>query len=589
MADSAWLNGPAGITLDKKGNIYFVDQNNCRIRMINISTDTIYTLAGSKAGFSGDTGPASAARFWYPLGIALDSANNIYISDTYENRIRKINHSNDTINTIIGNGTSAFSGDGGPASAAEVWQPHYLSFDKAGNLFIADMANGRIREVTVSNGNITTLAGDGFPGYNGNNISALTTQLSNPTGVATDVAGNIYIVDNGDNMVREVDASTGNILKVAGTGIGGYSGDGGPAGKAQLSGPDGIALDASGNIYVADESNNRIREINAVSNTITTVAGNGSQGFSGDNSIATSAELFEPVDVAFDSAGNMYIADMINNRIREVYALNKHIKTIVGNGYGAKTYGGGFSGDGGLATAAELYQPQGIAVDRAGNIYIADTWNDRIRKVDAKTHIITTIGGNGNWNYTGDGGPATDAQLGIPTCVRLDGYGNIYIADYYNNAVRVISVWDSTISTVAGNGYQNYSGDGGPATSAELDLAHGLCFDNSYNLYIADNGNNRIREVMGPLSVNNISNNSSVLVYPNPASDLVNISLKGTALSNAILKITDIAGRFVMTKKLGLIHQNQPITLDISSFSNGIYIVNISDGKQQLTSKVVKW
>ncbi len=186
--------------------------------MIKASTDTIYTLAGGKAGFSGDGGPATKAQFWYPLGITVDAAGNVLVADTYENRKREITIINDTIRTICGNGNSSFAGDGGPASAAEVFQPHYITFDAAGNLFIADMGNNRIREILASNGNITTVSGDGLPGDNGNNISALTSQLSYPTDVASDKSGNIYVAEVGNNMIREIDYSTGNILKIAGTG-----------------------------------------------------------------------------------------------------------------------------------------------------------------------------------------------------------------------------------------------------------------------------------------------------------------------------------------------------------------------------------
>ncbi len=442
-ATSAWLHSPAGITLDKAGNIYFVDQNNCRIRMIKASNNTIYTLSGGKAGFSGDGGPATKAQFWYPLGIAVDASGNVYIADTYENRVRKITISTDTIRTICGTGNGIFSGDGGPASSANLFQPHYLSFDASGNLYIADMGNNRIRELLASNNTITTLAGDGMPGYNGNNISATTSQLSNPTYTASDDSGNIYIADNGNNMIREINYRTGNILKIAGNGIGGFSGDEGPAGKAQLSGPNGIAINDTGNIFVADEYNNRIREINASTNTIATMAGIGNAGYSGDGGLAKSAEFYNPVDIAFDTSGDMFIADMINNRIREINATTHRVKTVAGNGYNAKNYGGGFSGDGGAAVSAELYQPQGVVVDKSNTyLYIADTWNDRIRRVNLKTGIITTVAGNGTYGYTGDGGPASSAELGIPTSVALDANGNLYIADFYNNLGQLVSVWD---------------------------------------------------------------------------------------------------------------------------------------------------
>ncbi len=586
-ADSARLHSPAGIALDKAGNIYFVDQNNCRIRMIKASTDTIYTISGGKAGFSGDGGPATKAQFWYPLGIAVDGSGNVFITDTYENRIREITVSNDTIRTISGTGSSSFSGDGGPASSAALFQPHYISFDASGNLFVADMGNNRVREILASNGNITTLAGDGIPGYNGNNIPAVTAQLSNPCGVSVDDSGNVYFSDNGNNMIREITKS-GNILKVAGNGYGGFSGDGGPAGKAQFSGPDGITVNDSGYIYIADEYNNRIRKVNPVTNTITTIAGKGNAGYSGDGGFATNAELFYPVDVAIDSKGNIFIADMINDRIRRIDAVSHGIKTVAGNGYNSKNWSGGFSGDGGPATLAELNQPQGIAVDNNNNLYIADTWNDRIRKVDLTTGKISTIIGDGNWGYSGDGGPASAAELGIPTSVKLDAEGNIYIADYYNNVVRQVRAWDSTITTVAGTGTQSYSGDGGPATSADLDLAHGLGFDPWGNLYIADYGNNRIRMVTTPEGIHSIQQKGTISVYPNPTENEIHINISGFESDHATLEIIDITGKTIIQKELSKLYLAAPISLNISSLSSGMYFVKIKSTTQQITAKIVK-
>lgn len=587
LADSSRLNGPAGIALDKKGNVYFVDQNNCRIRKLNISNDTVYTLSGGNAGFSGDGGPAKKAQFWYPIGITLDTVGNIYIADTYDNRIREITIANDTINTICGNGWSTFAGDGGPASAAEIFQPRYLNFDKTGNLLFADIGNNRVREISFAD-TVNTLAGDGMPGYNGDNINALTSQLSNPTNLVSDNSGDIFFSDNGNNMVREVDASTGNILKIAGTGKAGYSGDGGPAGKAQLSGPCGIALNDSGDIIFADEYNERIRKINHSSNMISTIAGNGAAGYAGNGGIATSAELFYPVDIAIDSIGEIYIADMVNDRIREVNKFGK-MKLTAGNGYNSNNWGGGFSGDGGSAIVAELNQPQSVALDKSNNLYIADTWNYRVRKVNLSTGIITTIAGNGSWGYNGDGGPATAAEISPPTCVRLDAYGNLYIADFYNNAIREVSVWDSTITTVVGTGTQNFSGDGGPAIQAELDLPHGICFDRPGNMYVADYGNNRIRKITSPLAVKNISNgNGSLSVFPNPADKEIYVAIHGFNLENASLSVIDITGRTVMLTDISNHYSAAPLMVNISSLSPGIYFVNLKNGSSQITSKIVK-
>ena len=221
-----------------------------------------------------------------------------------------------------------------------------------------------------------------------------------------------------------MNSTTGIITTIAGNGIAGYSGDGGLATNAELNNPYGVAVDSNGNIYIADTNNNRIRKVNSTTGIITTIAGNGTAGYSGDGGLATNAELYYPYGVAVDSNGNIYIADTYNNRIRKVNSTTGIITTIAGNGTA------GYSGDGGPATNAQLNYPYGVAVDSSGNIYIADTDNNRIRKVNSTTGIITTIAGNGNPGYSGDGGPATNAELYDPSGVAVDSNGNIYIADY---------------------------------------------------------------------------------------------------------------------------------------------------------------
>jgi sugar lactone lactonase YvrE len=323
-------------------------------------TYTIHTFAGNgTAGYSGDNGPATSATL-SPAGIAVDSAGNLYIADS--NRIRKI--SKGTITTVAGNGTYGFSGDNGPATSAQLFNPQGVAVDAAGNLYIADTYNNRIRK--VSNGVITTVAGNGTSGSRDENIPATSAQLNWPYGVAVDAAGNIYIANTYNNRVCKV--SGGMITTVAGNGTHGYGGDNGPATAAQLSWPDGVAVDAAGNLYIADTDNDRIRKVSG--GVITTVAGNGTEGFSGDKGPATSAQLGWPYSVAVDAAGNLYIADTYNNHIRKV--SNGVITTVGGDG----TFG--FGGDNGPATSAAV-SPAGIAVDSAGALYVADGVNNRIR------------------------------------------------------------------------------------------------------------------------------------------------------------------------------------------------------------------
>jgi sugar lactone lactonase YvrE len=361
--------------------LYIADSYNYRIRKVT-SGGTITTVAGNgSCCFSGDGGPATSAELAYPQGVAVDASGNLYIADTDNSRIRKV--TSGTITTVAGTGVYGYSGDNGPATSAELYYPYGVAVDAAGNLYIADTDNTRVRKVSAA-GVITTLVGGGGLGDGGLGVFG---SLNQPYGVARSNTGITYIADASHNRVRAV-AASGAISTVAGTGVAGFSGDGGPAGSAQLNNPRGLALDASGNLYIADTSNARIRKV-STSGTITTVAGNGGWGYSGDNGPATSAELYYPQGVAVDASGSLYIADTNNFRIRKVTSGGT-ITTVAGTG----VYG--YSGDNGPATSAELYYPQGVAVDAAGNLYIADSYNYRIRKVTSGG-TITTVAGKGGY------------------------------------------------------------------------------------------------------------------------------------------------------------------------------------------------
>ncbi len=342
-------------------------------------------------------------------------------------------------------------------------------------------------------GIINTAAGiGGADGFSGDGGLATQAQLYWPWGIAVDGHGNIYFADSGNYRIRKLTASTGDISTVAG-GTYGYYGDGGPATSAELRDPYGVAVDASGNIYIADTSNNRIRKVTVSTGIISTVAGNGTAGYSGDGHAATSAELSGPQGVAVDASGNIYIADSDSFVVRKVTAATGIISTVAGNGTQ------GYSGNGGLATSAELGGPASVAVDASGNIYVADNsvynYDNTIRKITASTGIISLVAGTGTSGYSGDGGPATAAQLNGPTDVLVDTSGNVYIADYSNSVIRKVTASTGDISTVAGNGVEGYFGDSGSATSAELLDPAGMALDPSGNLYIADTFNNRIRVV----------------------------------------------------------------------------------------------
>ena len=495
-ATAAELHQPDGLAVDNAGNIYIADHGNNRIRKVTAATGIISTVAGNgTAGYSGDGGAATSAELSGPGGLVVDAAGNIYIGDFGNNRIRKVNASTGIISTLAGNGTQGYSGDGGAATSAELNGPCGLALDSAANVYVADYGNNRVRKVTVSTGIISTVAGNGTAGYAGDGGAATSAELNQLVGVAIDTSGNIYVADYGNNRIRKVTVSTGVISTVAGNGTAGYSGDGGAATSGELNGPGDVAADAAGSIYVADIGNNRIRKVTASTGILSTVAGNGTAGFAGDGGTATSGELNQPDGVKLDSLGHMYISDLGNNRVRAVSPAGivipgtGLINTIAGNGTA------GYSGDGGAATLADLYSPNGVVVDSAGNVYIVDASNNRVRKVNASSGIITTVAGNGTAGYSGDGGPGTNAQLNDPTGVAIDTSGNIYIAEYNNCRIRKVAATTGIITTVAGNGTAGYSGDGGQATSASLAYPQGVAVDASGNIYIADSSNNRIRKV----------------------------------------------------------------------------------------------
>jgi uncharacterized protein (TIGR03437 family) len=335
---------------------------------------TISTFAGTgTGGFTGDGGPATAAEIYNPLGVAADPAGNIYFSDNVNDRIRKISTSG-IITTVVGTGANGYNGDNIPGTSASIANPFYLAIDAAGNLYFADTGNSRIRKL-ATNGIITTVAGGGGAGYTGDGGPATSAQLDRADGVALDASGNIYIADSLNYVIRKVTAATGVISTIAGTGgVKGYTGDGGPATSAKLNLPVDLVVDPSGNIYFSDQDNDVIRKI-ATNGVITTFAGSGRAGFAGDGGPATSASMNGPSGVALDPAGNLYIGEVGSSRIR-VVLTNGTITTVAGD-----LTVGGFSGDGGPAISAELYQPRGVAVGPYGDIYIADDSNNRIRQL----------------------------------------------------------------------------------------------------------------------------------------------------------------------------------------------------------------
>ena len=334
----------------------------------------IRTVAGSNTrGFSGDGGSATSAAFDQPRAAAVGPDGAVYVSDTFNHRIRRVDPGG-AVTTLVGTGHAAYAGDGGPAQAAALHWPHGVAVDPAGAaLYIADSANHRIRRVDLASGVITTVAGGPTPGFGGDGGPAVAARLQDPKAVWVAPSGDVYIADSGNERIRRVNPA-GTISTVAGTGVAGYSGDGGPALAAQFDGPRGVAGDSAGNLYVADDNNNRVRRIDS-SGVVSTVAGTGPAGFSGDAGPAGSAQLNHPRGVAVDGRGNVFIADTMNARIRMVDTAGV-ISTVAGCGRH------GFGGDGGPATGARMFEPRGVAVNAAGHLFVADTYNDRIRQVE---------------------------------------------------------------------------------------------------------------------------------------------------------------------------------------------------------------
>ncbi|MHB1823414.1 MAG: NHL repeat-containing protein, partial [Acidimicrobiales bacterium] len=466
-ATGAELYDPAGLAF-VGGQLYIADRLNDRLRVVS-SSGIISTFAGD--GLSGPplsgSGSASTVALDRPSAVAVDNAGNVLIADSAANQIVEVSPSG-IAGVFAGTGVSGFSGDGGPATAAELDDPTGLAVASNGDVYIADAGSNRVRMVTPS-GIITTVAGTGVAGFSGDGGPATAAELDYPNALAISATGALLISDGGNRRVREVSAS-GIITTVAGNGTLGLSGDGGPAAEAGLSEPLGVAV-GPGGVYVADAWNDAVRRI-LPSGVIETVA--------------TAADgLSFPVAVAVDAAGDIFVADW-SNRVVEITPSGA-ATTFAGTGVA------GFSGDGGPATAAELDHPSGLAVAPNGDVYISDAGNNRVRMVNP-SGIITTVAGTGVAGFSGDGGPATAAELDYPNGLALGPDGGLFIADRNNQRIREI-LPDGIITTVAGNGEVGYTGENVPALSEALNYPAGVAVGPSGNLYIADDGNCIVQKV----------------------------------------------------------------------------------------------
>jgi len=498
-ATDATINYPKGLIADQSGNVFIADTLNHRIRKVD-PEGIITNFAGDgSSGHSGNGGLATSASMDEPHGVAVDGLGNVYIADTKNHRIRMVDTS-DFMNPFAGSGNNSYqelTDEDVLATTASLNEPNGVYVDASGNVFIADTGNCMIRKVDASTNRITRVAGavsGGNPscGYSGDGGQATLAQLNKPRAVYVDIDGNIYIADDDNHRIRKVDISTGIITTIAGNGVGGYGGDGGPATSASLSNPKGVWVDEVGNVLIADTENHRIRKIGVTPENITTVAGDGTASYSGDDGPATTASLKKPHAVCIHEASApayLVIADPSNHRIREVNLNTGIITTVAG------TLWSGYNGDNIDATSARLYYPFGVHVDASHNTYIADTYNHRIRKVDGKTGIITTVAGTGSKGFSGDGGPAISASLRYPFNVYLDSAGNIYIVDTFNYRIRKVDAATQIITTVVGDGSAKFKGDGGLATDASIMKSYDVAVDSAGNIFIADTHSHAIRKV----------------------------------------------------------------------------------------------
>lgn len=535
-ATSIALN-PRGLAVTADA-LYIADQRNSLIRKVDLASGVASVAAGTAAqGFTGDGGQAAVASLNTPTDVDI-AGTTMYIADSLNHRVRAVSLTTGVITTVTGTGANASTGDGGAATAAAVMGPTGIAVDTAGNIFITEPSTDKIRKITAATGNIstfatptaprgidtdaagnvyvttghavvrypaaggaaTTLAGTGTAGSSGDNGAASGAQLNNPYGVTVDASNNVYISETSGHRIRLITAATGIITTVAGSGTGGLQGDGGAPTAARLSYPSEVVLAQDGALYIAQFSTSAQTPIYSVvrkvqSNVISTFAGNGWFAFSGDGGQATDAQFDRPAGMAIDSAGNLFVADSYNNRIRRI-APDGVVTTVAGSGTGCASgcTTGASVRDGQLATTAYLYRPTNVALDAAGNLYISDAGHRRIRMVDVNTGLISTIAGTGNTGWQADGVPAATTNISTPQGLLVSADGTtITFADSTDRRIRQFTVGD-TIDTIAGTGVQGHA-DGDATTVATLYQPMDVVIGADGALYIADGTGNQIRRL----------------------------------------------------------------------------------------------
>ena len=474
-----------GVAVDSENNLYISHRSKNRIRKVS-QDGVITTIAGNgRAGFGGDNGPALKASLNFPAGLCHDRAGNLYIADRNNHRVRRIDTSG-IITTVAGTGTPDWGGDGGPAIKAHLNYPSDLVCDGNGNLYISDRSNNRIRKVN-SKGIISTIVGLGPPEFGGDFGPAEDAFLKYPFGIDLDKKGNLYIADRGNNRIRKVD-SQGIITTVAGDGTHFFSGDYGPATRASLAYPTDVVVDNEGNLYIADRNNNRIRRVDPLG-IMTTVMGIGRYEYNGDNEIASETSLHLPFALTLSNDGKLIIVDRNHFRVRSMDLKSHSITTLAGNG------NSWFRGDGGPGVGATLDSPSGIAVDSKGNVIFSDKMHNRLRFIDPKGFIFT-LAGTGHQGNEGDGDSAFDAALFLPGAIAVDSKDNVYIVSPQGSSKFVRKIdREGRITRFAGNGVLGDKGDGGSAVEASFGVIQDIAVDHQGNVYLADLTNRKVRKV----------------------------------------------------------------------------------------------
>jgi len=471
--------------LPAAGNVFYIcDWDNHVIR--RVQANVITTIAGvpEQGGFTGD-GPATTVQLRRPEAVALDGSTGLWIADTGNHRIRHLDFATGELTTVAGTGVAGFTDDGAEAATSALDTPRGLVALADGRVAFAEAGSHRVR--VLDDGVLATVAGDGIALFGGDGGPAVDATLFQVKSAAIDADGNLYVPDAGNNRIRRIDAASGEITTIAGTGATTPLGDGGPAIAAGMANPSDVVVDADGNVIFSDTDGDRVRRIDA-SGTISTIAGTGAPGYTGDGGQADVAQLNHPTGLELDVDGNLYIADFRNHVIRRV-APDGTITTVAGNGIA------GAAGDDGAATAASLTTPTDLEIDAEGNLIIADFGNHRVRRVVAATGIITTIAGSGLAGSSGDGGLATLARLRLPSDVAFDAAGNLLIADFGNHRVRRVD-GDGVIATVAGTGAPGGAGDGGPASAAQLEGPLRLLVLPGGRVLVAERDGSRLRELV---------------------------------------------------------------------------------------------